>query len=221
MEHTGYSAPSSADVSLTSSGSSSANAVLAPTKKLRSTPAAPALFATMENIDQHNSGPTAKATITISIGSSVSRLSHASSQERNRRVALAKARQHTARLELEHAEEQARLRRDLARADEALTEEELDQALAGYQTGSVGRLAYVRSSEGNSAGAQRGASSDSLIDLEMPGQTQAALGLRVKTRSPADPTRATEGLIVKTGSQAAETREAEGLLFYADIWDSF
>ena len=185
MEHTGYSAPSSADASLTSCGSSSANAISAPAKKLRASPAAPALHATMENIEQHNSRPTAGATITISSGSSVSRLSHASSHERNRRVALAKARQHTAKLEVELAEEQARLRRDLARAEEVLAEEELDLALAGSHTGSAGRVADVQSIGGSSNGAQRDASYDPLIELESSAEAREAMGLLVKTRSPA------------------------------------
>ena len=116
--------------------------------------------------------PTAGATITISSGSSVSRLSHASSQGRNRRVALAKARQHTARLEVELAEEQARLRRDLAHADEALAEEELDLALAGSHTGSVGRVADVQRIEGSSNGAQRDASYDPLIEFEFSAENE-------------------------------------------------
>ena len=130
-------------------------------------------------------------------------LSHASSQERNRRVALAEARQHTARLEVELAEEQAGLRRDLARAYEVLANEELDLALAGSQTGSVGRLADVLSIEGNSTGARRDASSEPLLELEVSAETRAAIGLLVKTRSPAAP-QAADGLLVKTGSQAAE-----------------
>ena len=85
----------------------------------------------------------------------MSRLSATSSQERNRRVALAKARQQTTKLEVEIAEEQARRQRTLARADEALAEEELDLALAGSRAGSVGRLSDVQSIEGNPAGSTR------------------------------------------------------------------
>ena len=46
----------------------------------------------------------------------------------------------TAKLDVELAEEQARPRRDLEHVEEVLAEEELDLALAGSRTGSVGRV---------------------------------------------------------------------------------
>ncbi len=111
MEPTGYSAPPSAhDRSMNNSVCSSATPVCAPLKKLRATPAVPALVATLENIEQRNQAP--RATLNVSSGSEI--FSIASSQERNQRVALAKAWQHTARLSLELAENQARLRLELA-----------------------------------------------------------------------------------------------------------
>jgi NADPH-dependent ferric siderophore reductase len=115
---------------MNNSGSSSATPVCAPLKKLRATPAVPALAATLENIEQHNKTP--RTTLNVSSGSDI--LSIASSQERNQRVALAKARQQTARLRLE-----------LAVADEDVVQTEMDHARAGSQAGSVGRLTDVRS----------------------------------------------------------------------------
>ena len=79
-------------------------------------------------------------------------------------------------------EEHARLRLDLAHADEVLAEEELVLALAGSQTGSVGRLTDVQSIEGNSAGAQRDATTDlPLIEFNVSAETRVAFGLPVKT----------------------------------------
>ncbi len=112
-QHTGYSAPPSEldGTLLDSSGLSSATAKAAPWKKQRATPAAPALVATLEIINQHNS--ILAVPTNISSGSEI--LSVTSSKERQRRVQLAKAREETSRLRLE-----------LAEAREAVAQTELD-----------------------------------------------------------------------------------------------
>ena len=72
-------------------------------------------------------------------------------------------------MNLNWQKKKARLRRELAQADEALAQSELDQALAGSTTGSVGRLADVVSEEGNSVGARPRSSHEvatPLINLE-------------------------------------------------------
>ena len=92
---TGYSAPTSADVSLNNSGTSSSSINLVyPPKKIQrgaeQAPAAPALTATMENIAEHGRAP-----MVVHSASSSELQSIASSRERDRRVALAKARRET------------------------------------------------------------------------------------------------------------------------------
>ena len=112
---------------------------MAPLKKQRATPAAPALVATFENVSQHNKAP--NASMNISSESEV--FSVTSSTERQRRVQLAKARAESARLRLE-----------LAEAREAVAQTELDHAVAGSTAGSVGRLTDARSEGGTSARAR-------------------------------------------------------------------
>ncbi len=91
MEPTGYSAPVSADTSMNNSGtsSSSINTNFPPKKIQRGAeqaPAAPARAATMENIAEHGNAPM------VVLSTSSSELhSIASSQDYDRRVALAKA----------------------------------------------------------------------------------------------------------------------------------
>ena len=65
---TGYSAPSSEyDAALlNSSGSSSATAKAAPMKRMRATPAVPALVATFANVDAHNANQ-----VDVSFGSEI------------------------------------------------------------------------------------------------------------------------------------------------------
>ncbi len=116
---------------------------MAPLKKQRATPAAPALLATFANVDLHNANQ-----INVSSGSEI--LSVTSSTERQSSAQLARA-------QLELAE--ARLR---------VAQAELDLA-AGSQAGSVGRLTDVRSEGGTSAWARRISCADlaaPLIQLE-------------------------------------------------------
>ncbi len=129
MERTGYSAPSFQGTSLNTSGTSSysANAVEPQAKKSAPTPApaAPALAASLANIPERD----------IHVVRSV-----ASSVERGRRLAFAKARRERTRKEME-----------LANADVYVAEGELEEALAGSVAGSVGRVADLDSEGGNSA----------------------------------------------------------------------
>ena len=105
-----------------SSGSSSATAKAAPCKKLRATPAVPALVATHANLDRHNASQTI-----VSSGSEVQSVS--SSTERLRRAQLAKA------------------KFEMAEARVMMAQANLDLA-TGSQAGSVGRLADVASEMG-------------------------------------------------------------------------
>ena len=112
---TGYSAPTSADVPLNNSGTSSSSInVVYPPKKIQraaQAPAAPARIATMQNIAEHDNAMVVQDT------SSSELLSIASSLERDRRVALAKARRKTFR---------ARNTLALAEADQEVAESELN-----------------------------------------------------------------------------------------------
>ena len=139
-QHTGYSAPPSefAASILNSSGSSSATAKAAPLKKLRSTPAAPALVATYENVNAHNASQ-----VNISSGSEI--LSVASTTERLRRAQLAKA------------------QLELAEARVKIIQAEMDLS-AGSRAGSVGCLNDVKSEGGSSTRARP----RSLADLAAP-----------------------------------------------------
>ena len=122
---TGYSVPpSEADVTpLYTSGSSSATAKAAPTKKFKPTPAVPALVATFSNVEMHNANQTQ--------GSSESEISVVSSAERHNRLLLARA------------------KRELAEARVHEAQAELD-FVTSSRAGSVGRLTDVRS-EGESS----------------------------------------------------------------------
>ena len=127
---TGYSVPpSEADVTpLYTSGSSSATAKAAPTKKFKPTPAAPALVATFSNVEMHNANQTQ--------GSSESEISVVSSAERHNRLLLARA------------------KRELAEARVHEAQAELDFATSS-RAGSAGRLTDVRSEGGSSVRAPR------------------------------------------------------------------
>ena len=154
-QQTGYSAPPSEfDASiLNSSGSSSATAKAAPMKRMRPTPAAPALVATFANVDAHNAGQ-----VNVSSGSEI--LSVTSSTERLRRAQLARA------------------QLELAEARVKVAQAELDLA-SGSQAGSVGRLTDVRSEGGNSGRARPRSSADlatPLIQLEESEQRVSETG---------------------------------------------
>ena len=127
---TGYSVPpSEADVTpLYTSGSSSATAKAAPTKKFKPTPAVPALVATFSNVEMHNANQTQ--------GSSESEISVVSSAERHNRLLLARA------------------KRELAEARVHEAQAELD-FVTSSRAGSVGRLTDVRSEGGSSVRAPR------------------------------------------------------------------
>ena len=123
MEPAGYSAPNSQGTSLNTSGTSSysANAVEPQAKKSAPTPApaAPALAASLANIPERD----------IHVVRSV-----ASSVERGRRLAFAKARRELTREEMELAKASM----ELAKGDVEIAEGELEEALAGSVAGSVG-----------------------------------------------------------------------------------
>ena len=146
MPPTGYSAPASAEASMNTSGtsSSSINVVYPPKKILRGpekAPAAPALTTTMENIAEPSMAPRV-----VHSTSSSELQSIASSQERDRRVALAKARRDTTKAKLALGQIQV----DLAEADQELAESEFDAHRSHSRAGSTGRLADVEIDGGNS-----------------------------------------------------------------------
>ena len=130
MEPTGYSVPPSEGTSLNTSGtsgtlSSGPNAVVPPAKRYAPTPAAPAVSAPPRDVEMVRSSSSS------GIGSTTS------SVERVRRLALVKARRETIRQQLA-----------LAKADEEVAEEELQEALAASAAGSVGRMADLESEGG-------------------------------------------------------------------------
>ena len=135
MEPIGYSAPNSAGHSLNTSCTvtSENDAVVPPAKRLAQTPAAPAVAA----LPASTSSTTPIEVIRSSSSSGIQ--SAASLAERSRRLALARAKRETARRQLE-----------LAQASEEVAEGELDEVLAHYDAGSVGRLADLESEGGNS-----------------------------------------------------------------------
>ena len=126
MEPTGYSVPNSEGTSLNTSGtsgtlSSGPNAVVPPAKRYAPSPAAPAVSAPPREIEMVRSSSSS------GIGSTTS------SVERVRRLALVKA-------------------------DEDVAEVELQEALAASVAGSVVRVADLESEGGNSARARPGSS---------------------------------------------------------------
>ena len=145
MPTTGYSAPASAEASLYTSAtsSSSINVVYPPKKILRGAeqaPAAPALTTTMENIAEHSRAPRV-----VHSTSSSELQSIASSQEHDRRFALAKARRGTTKAKLALTQMQVYL----AEADQELAESEFDAHRSHPRAGSIGRLANVENDGGN------------------------------------------------------------------------
>ena len=183
---TGYSAPTSADVSLNNSGtsSSSINVVYPPKKIARAAqaPAAPARIATMQNIAEHDNAMVVQDT------SSSELLSIDSSRERDRRVALAKARRDTTRAKFALAQMQV----ELAEADQEVAESELDLHRAPSRASSIGRLADVQSDGGNSTHSRQRSSA---------GQSYPLTTLdRVPERAPTHPQEA-DSLPAKAGSE--------------------
>ena len=137
METTGYAVPASEGTSLDTSGtsgtlSSGPHAVVPPAKRYAPSPAAPAV-----------SAPPRDAPMILNSSSSSGIGSTTSSIERIRRLALVKARRETIRQQLA-----------LAKADEEVAEEELQEAISASVAGSVGRVADLESEGGNSARAR-------------------------------------------------------------------
>ncbi len=137
MHATGYSAPNSAGNSLniwSNTDTSGIEPVEPPAKRVdQHVPAAPAITAQVATIT-----PT-RVNLVHSSSSSDLR-SVAASSERRCRLGLARAKQETARGQVE-----------LAQANQQVAESELEEALATSITGSVGRIADLESSSGNSA----------------------------------------------------------------------
>ena len=187
---TGYSAPTSADVSLNNSGtsSSSINVVYPPKKIARAAqaPAAPARIATMQNIAEHDSAMVVQST------SSSELQSIASSRERDRRVALAKARRETIK---------ARNALALAEADQEVAESELDLYRAPSRANSIRRLADVQSDGRHSTHSRQ----RSCVDQSLPPTTLE----RVPETAPTHPQEA-DSLPAKAG------RETRGTLTYSN-----
>ena len=137
MHATGYSAPSSAGHSLNNSSNTDTSGieVVEPpaTRVDQHVPAAPAITAQAVTESQTR--------IQMVNSSSSSDLrSVAASSERRCRLGLARAKQETARRQVE-----------LAHANQQVAEGELEEALATSIAGSVGRMADLESNSGNSA----------------------------------------------------------------------
>ena len=156
-------------------------------KKMRSTPAALALLATLANVDAHNA-----ATYNVSSGSEIQSVT--SSTERHRRAQLARA-----QLELAEA------RVNMAQAELDLT--------TGSRAGSVGRLTDVRSEDGASTTARQRSSAEMAVpliqlDTELPLGTTMLSTLRESKEEHCSPNEG-DGLISQ-GHFALEEASVQG-----------